>query len=271
MKKYICIGLLLISMVSNASKVDTLSIQSNYLHKASKFVVITPTVNVKQGQHFPVVYVLHGYSGNYGSWLREAPQLVQKADELGVIIVSPDGGFGSWYFDSPIDSTIRYESYITKELVPFIDASFPTIENNKARAITGFSMGGHGGLYLAIRNTAIFGNAGSICGGVDFRPFPNNWNINKSLGNYANNTELWDQNVVINLIDALPNKALAMIIDCGLDDFFLPVNRSLHNKLMSLKIEHDYTERPGAHNKAYWGNSIDFQLLFFKKHFDAIM
>jgi enterochelin esterase-like enzyme len=34
-----------------------------------------------------------------------------------------------------------------------------------------------------------------------------------------------------------------------------------------MKIDHDYTERPGKHDKAYWGNAVDFHLLFFKKGF----
>jgi len=43
-------------------------------------------------------------------------------------------------------------------------------------------MGGHGGLFLGIRHSDLFGNAGSVCGGVDIRPFPNSWDIKKSLG-----------------------------------------------------------------------------------------
>ncbi|MFK5019656.1 hypothetical protein ACI4CV_28090, partial [Klebsiella pneumoniae] len=59
------------------------------------------------------------------------------------------------------------------------------------------------------------------------------------------------------------------IFDCGFDDFFLPVNRAVHEKLLAAKIQHDYIERAGTHNAAYWGNSIDYQLLFFRKKFAA--
>ncbi len=259
---------LFLSASLHAAKVDTISIQSNFLHKASKTVVITPTANKTEGQHFPVVYLLHGYGGTYANWIRIAPQLAQKADELGIIIVSPDGGKGSWYFDSPIDSSIQYESYITKELLPYIDEHYPTVSNNTARAITGLSMGGHGGLFLSIRHADLFGAAGSMSGGVDFRPFPNNWDIKKSLGDFTTNKNLWDSNVVVNLIEGLHNKQLAIIVDCGVDDFFLQVNRDLHKKLVDLKIDHDYIERPGAHNGEYWNNSVDYQLLYFKKYFD---
>jgi enterochelin esterase-like enzyme len=52
------------------------------------------------------------------------------------------------------------------------------------------------------------------------------------------------------------------------DDFFLPVNRALHEKLLQLKINHDYIERPGGHAYTYWSGNIDYQILFFKKFFD---
>lgn len=275
MKKKIVLSLLIliIRMQAMASTSDTITLYSQFLKKESKFVVITPTSKTsnskdQKSQKYPVVYLLHGYSGNYSSWLKDAPQLNAKADELGIIIVTPDGGFGSWYFDSPIDSSIKYESYITKELLPYIDSHYPVINNKDARAITGLSMGGHGALYLAIKHLDQFGVAGSVCGGVDFRPFPNSWDIKKDLGTYAENKQNWDDNVVINVANKLKNKDLAIIFDCGLDDFFLVVNRSLHQKLMELKIEHDYIERPGAHNKDYWGSSIDYQLLYFKKYFN---
>ncbi len=276
MKKNLLLTLLvfIIGMQAMASTSDTITLYSQFLKKESKFVVITPTSKTsnskdQKNQKYPVVYLLHGHSGNYSSWLKDAPQLNAKADELGIIIVTPDGGFGSWYFDSPIDSSIKYESYITKELLPYIDSHYPVINHKDARAITGLSMGGHGALYLAIKHLDQFGVAGSVCGGVDFRPFPNSWDIKKDLGTYAENKQNWDDNVVVNVANKLKNKDLAIIFDCGLDDFFLVVNRSLHQKLMELKIEHDYIERPGSHNKAYWGSSIDYQLLYFKKYFNS--
>lgn len=268
MKRLLIFGLLAFTITSHAAKVDTISIQSATLNKVTKCIVITPTGSSNSSIKFPVVYLLHGYSGSYKNWLGIAPRLIEQADALGMIIVCPDGGFGSWYFDSPIDSTIRYESFITKELLPYIDDNYPTIKNKNARAITGLSMGGHGGLYLSIRHSEQFGAAGSMSGGVDFRPFPNNWDIKKALGEYAANAPVWDNNVVVNLIDKLENKKLAIIVDCGVDDFFITVNRNLHKKLVDLKIDHDYIERPGAHNKDYWENSVDYQLLFFKKYFN---
>jgi S-formylglutathione hydrolase FrmB len=262
--------LVLLGMQAFAGNVDTIQIQSNYLKKATKFVVIQPS---NQGQQkntqarYPVVYLLNGYGGDYGQWPITTPQLKKTADDLKIIFVCPDGGIGSWYFDSPIDSSIRYESYITKELVHYVDANFPTKADPKSRAITGLSMGGHGALYLAIRHSDLFGAAGSTSGGVDFRPFPNRWDIKKALGEYEQNKERWYEYTVMRQVELLKNKQLAIIIDCGIDDFFMPMNRALHEKLLQLKIDHDYIERPGEHNHIYWGSSIDFQILFFHQFF----
>ena len=61
--------------------------------------------------------------------------------------------------------------------------------------------------------------------------------------------------------------SLNIIIDCGVDDFFYEVNCNLHNKLLKEGVPHDFYTRPGAHNWAYWGNSIKYQMLFFNNIF----
>ncbi len=265
--------LVLLGMQAIAGNVDTIQIQSSYLKKATKFVVIQPS---NQGQQrnqlntqarYPVVYLLNGYDGNYAQWTKTAPQLAKTADDLKMIFVYPDGGKSSWYFDSPTDSSMQYESYIIKELVPYVDANFPTKANPKSRAITGLSMGGHGGLYLAIRHSDVFGAAGSTSGGFDFRPFPKSWNLPNILGEYETNQARWYDYTVMRQVELLTNKQLAIIFDCGVDDIFITVNRALHEKLLQLKIDHDYIERSGGHNHPYWRSSIDFQMLFFHQFF----
>jgi S-formylglutathione hydrolase FrmB len=253
-----------LSIHTNAS-VDTILVYSKKMSKHIKTVVINPDKNKK----LPVIYLLHGHGANYAQWLKDAPQLVEKATETGSILVMPDGGYNSWYFDSPIDSSVRYEAFITKELIPFIDSAYATKANRNYRAITGLSMGGHGAFYLAIKHKDLFVAAGSICGGLDIRPFPNNWQISKVLGSIDTNSRNWEKNTVINIIDSLKNNELQLIFDCGFDDFFLPVNRAVHEKLLAAKIKHDYIERSGTHNAAYWKNSIDYQLLFFRKQFST--
>ncbi|MCW3467516.1 alpha/beta hydrolase [Chitinophaga nivalis] len=268
MKKYITFFLFIsLWQTTRATVTDTVAIYSNAMHTSYKCVVITPDAAGKGTQRFPVVYLLHGHGGNYANWINKVPALQELAESFGCIIVCPDGAVGSWYVDSPVDSAFRYETYIAKEVPAYIDHRYPTLATPRYRAITGLSMGGHGALYLAIRHPEIFGAAGSISGGVDIRPFPKNWDIAKRLGPAGNKGTNWNDYTVINLVDKIKPGSLPLIIDCGVKDFFIDVNRNLHQKLLQLGIPHDYIERPGEHNWAYWSNAIHYQLLFFHRYF----
>jgi S-formylglutathione hydrolase FrmB len=237
------------------------------MHKPIKCVVVTPEGYTTGSQRYPVVYLLHGHGGSYNNWVRNTATLQPYVDALKLIVVCPDGNVSSWYFDSPADTAWKYETHVALEVPDYIDAHYRTVADRNGRAITGLSMGGHGGLYLGIKHKDRFGAAGSTSGGVDFRPFPGNWNIAQRLGTYADNEQQWDKNTVINVADELKSGELALIIDCGVDDFFITVNRNLHRKLVEKKIAHDYTERPGKHNWDYWNNALPYQLLYFSRFF----
>jgi S-formylglutathione hydrolase FrmB len=229
--------------------------------------VVTPDSYKNKQQHYPVVYILHGHSGNYSDYVKKIPAIVAMADVYQEILVFPDGGFNSWYLDSPVDSSLRFETYVGKEIPSWIDQHYRTKAGRQYRAITGLSMGGHGALYLAIRHQDTFGAAGSMSGGVDFRPFPNNWQLAEKLGTYQEHASNWDQHVVVSQLSGLKNDSLSLIIDCGVKDFFIDVNRQLHQRLMEQGISHDYIERPGGHSWDYWSNSIMYQLFFFNRFF----
>jgi len=61
---------------------------------------------------------------------------------------------------------------VSKELIQWVDENYRTIAERGGRAISGLSMGGHGGLFLGFRHQDVFGACGSMSGGVDIRPFP---------------------------------------------------------------------------------------------------
>jgi S-formylglutathione hydrolase FrmB len=252
---------------ANASTVDTVEVNSAVMKRTLKVVVIRPD-NYEAGKEFPVVYLLHGYSDNHSGWIKKAPGFQKAADLHNMIIVCPDGGYSSWYWDSPVDPQSQFETYISKELVSYIDNKYKTIKDRKGRAITGLSMGGHGALYLALRHQDVYGAAGSMSGGVDIRPFPNNWDMAKRLGKYADQPKRWEENTVINLLHLLTPNALSLIIDCGTEDFFFAVNQKLHEELLYRNIQHDYIVRPGAHNWPYWTNAVQYQLLFMSNYFN---
>lgn len=269
MKKIIlaCLLALLLPALSRAARIDTIQVKSPSMNCFLDVIVIVPE-GATEDSKCPVLYLLHGYGGNCYSWLGINPKLPTFADRDGIIIVCPHGQ-NSWYWDSPQKENSKFETYISKELISYIDNNYPTKADRSARAVTGFSMGGHGGLWLGIRHKDVFGAAGSMSGGVDIRPFPNNWEMKDLLGPLAQNKTRWDAYTVINQLDKIKNGDLSLIIDCGTADFFLQVNNHLHTELLKRKIGHDYIIRPGAHTGEYWRNAVEYQWLFFKKFFEG--
>lgn len=171
-------------------------------------------------------------------------------------------------------------------MVKYIDKHYRTKADRTGRAITGFSMGGHGALWLAFRHPETFGACGSMSGGVDIRPFPDQWGMKRWLGEYADHPKVWDDYTVAtqlyrlrpepHVLGGRSNDWLgksevrrpAIIIDCGTDDFFYGVNLALHEAMLHNNIAHTFIVRPGSHNHDYWRNALEYQLLFFHNYFD---
>lgn len=58
---------------------------------------------------YPVFYLLHGYGGNHKEWGKINKNLSKDATHYQMIIVTPDGA-NSWYWDSPVDESSKYET-----------------------------------------------------------------------------------------------------------------------------------------------------------------
>ena len=253
-----------------AASVDSLQVYSVSMKKHVPVVVVMPTEGIAADKKVPALYLLHGAFGKYNNWIIKVPAIKQLADKYGMMIVCPDGGHTSWYFDSPIDSTYRYETFITKELIAYIDTNYPTIANRNGRAITGLSMGGHGGIFLTYRHPNLFSACGSTSGALHVSVITRGYDVEKRLGDPAANPSYWKDWSVLNIIENKPIETFKIIIDCGTEDRVLPMNRAVHEKMLQLKIPHEYIERPGGHDFNYWAESIHHQALFFYRHFQSV-
>ena len=256
------------SFQSHAATVDTVLVRSNSMKKDIKNVVISPSSDTPA--HFPVLYLLHGYGGCYNSWIKRVPDLKKIADDYKMIIVCPDGAFSSWYVDSPVDTTMRFETYISKELVDYIDNHYKTKkEGNKGRAISGFSMGGFGAMFLALRHPDVFGACGSLSGALNLSYIKTNFDVNKRLGDTVLNAKYYTDWSIINLLKNNPSIKMPIILDCGREDFIYGMSKEANEKMIELNIPHDYIERPGKHDWNYWRNAVEYEALFFRNFFNG--
>ncbi|HBL69933.1 alpha/beta hydrolase family protein [uncultured Alistipes sp.] len=256
--------LLCVSVTTRAAVIDTVAVFSARMQREIPAFVVVP--EHAAGERLPVVYLLHGFGNNQRAWL-QITDLRSLSERYRMIFVCPDGE-KSWYWDSPLHAESQFETFISGELPAWIDARYPTIAAREGRAITGLSMGGHGALWNAVRHPDVFGAAGSTSGGVDIRPFPDSWEMKEQLGELKDNPARWDAYTVINAVDSLHDGDLSIIFDCGYDDFFYEVNVALHEKLLRMKVGHDFLVRPGAHTWEYWAGSLPYQLLFFERYFE---
>ena len=263
---------------SRAAQVDSLDVPSKVMNKPYKAAVVLPSAYSSSKNAYPVLYLLHGGGGHFSDWLKQTPDkmLVKNlADQYNIIIVMPEGETFGWYLDSPFDPVSKFETYITKEVLPKIDNTYRTIRSSKGRVITGLSMGGHGAMYLSTRHPDLFGAAGTMSGAMDmnytkFRiseDFKNSIKdrFQKLLGTSDPTSEIFVKNSIVNMAETIKKNAMPVIIDCGVDDFLIEVNRELHRRLVYNNTPHEYTERAGSHTWEYWQNALPYHLLFFSK------
>jgi len=112
---------------------------------------------------YPVVYLLHGMPGDPEGFVG-ALRLADVADELGTrfIAVAPVAGpsfryRGEW--------AGRWESYLVRDVVPWVDARLPA----RPRVIARLSAAGHGAVDIALRHPGLFTTVESR--GGYFTPF----------------------------------------------------------------------------------------------------
>lgn len=213
---------------------------------------------------FPVMYLLHGLSDDYSTWVRRT-SIERYMDGVPMVVVMPDGGRG--FYTNAVEGPAG-ESHIMKDVVGFVEANFPVKKGGASRAIAGLSMGGYGAMKLALKHPRAFAavSAHSSAFMAGHEPTPNIPERTRIFGpDPAGGNE--DVFALAEKLSRRPRPALR--IDCGKSDGLININRRFHKHLERLRIKHIYREYPGAHNWAYWDahitETIDFVLKAFKK------
>ncbi|MHA7129181.1 alpha/beta hydrolase [Algoriphagus namhaensis] len=266
------------SLVYAQGQTDTVLVFSKAMQKNLKAAVTTPEGYQEQNKKYPVLYLLHGGSGAFDDWHRKVtePNLLAKmANAYDLIIVTPGVGPSSYYFDSPLLDSVQYATYMTDELIPFVDQHYRTLSQRESRAIAGLSMGGHGAITLSAKNPHLFIAAGSMSGvmNIDTRM----WEVGEELKNLRKEGQKamlgditydppFSKYTAVGLVEEMKTNQIALILDCGVDDFLISTNRQMHKLLLEANVDHEYIERPGAHTWDYWTRALPVQIAFFDSY-----
>jgi pimeloyl-ACP methyl ester carboxylesterase len=137
--------------------------------------VYLPPGHEDGGRRYPTIYVIQGFTGQLDMWRnREAlrPTYLEALDEQFTsgavppcIVVFVDAWTsvgGSQFLDSP--GTGDYHTYLCDEIVPFVDATYPTRPRREARGIQGKSSGGYGALVTPMLRPDLFSGVACHCG-----------------------------------------------------------------------------------------------------------
>ncbi len=125
-------------------------------------------------RRYPSVYVIQGMLGrvdawfNVTPWTESFPDAVERSapDAVVVLVDAFTAVGGSQFVDSP--GTGRYHTYLCDEVVPFVDARFPTLPEARHRGIQGKSSGGYGAMITPLLRPDLFGGLATHAGDALF-------------------------------------------------------------------------------------------------------
>lgn len=260
MKKLIF--LILLFLFSSLYSQDKLILTSKEIPYADTSLVFLPS-GYDGTTAYPLLFMLHGWSGNYNQWNEVTEGLQYYADKYNFIIVCPDGFYESWYIDSPVKPNSQFETFFLSSLLPRVFSQYKIDMDNIF--ITGLSMGGHGAITLLLKHPDIFKSAASTSGILDITAFPGSWNMQAVLGQFSAVPGNWEKNSAIFLLDKIKGMDKQILFDCGTEDFAYNVNRSFYEKCLTLKLKATFISQPGTHSRIYWKNSIDTHFRFFSR------
>ncbi|NQV38510.1 MAG: esterase family protein [Candidatus Marinimicrobia bacterium] len=259
--KYLVFAYLIFVQFSFSANIDTIFVYSVSMDTTLSNIIVIPENYKNDSTSFPVLYLLHGWSGDFDNW-NSKTDLSAYSDTYDIIIVCPEGGYASWYLDSPVNPKSQFKTYVGKEVVEWVDANYRTINTRDGRAICGLSMGGHGAFYLSLEYPNTFGAIGSMSGVLDLSTTRLVDGIHELLG--TNSRVTLDSFSVFYRLNWPEKTQPFILIDCGLEDKYIHVNRKVHKRLSEMGIEHSYLEEPGNHNWEYWTSHLETHIQFFK-------
>jgi enterochelin esterase-like enzyme len=168
-----------------AGRIETIETTSKILADAGEqstvrdLSICLPDGYDTSGLAYPVLYLIHGYTGNnltflgagYLGWMMTGVYVNQIVDNLvetakiqPLMVVLPT-------FDMS-NGLNPNDKYLTQELIPFVDKTYRTIPRREGRAIAGHSRGGHAAYWIAFSYPEMFSLVGGYAAGSVLAPLP---------------------------------------------------------------------------------------------------
>ena len=265
-----------------AWRAECLSVKSSILKRSIGYcALLPPSYDKAKTKKYPVLYYLHGLGDNQQMFLRAGGlNLVQDAWERGdigeFVLVTPQGG-RTFYINSR-DGRERYEDFLLREFLPYIESHYRIERGRKFRGIAGISMGGYGALHLAFRHPQLFTSvsAGSAAIIEDLPHVKLQGSQQAVMGRifggaFGNPVDpaFVARESPLTLAKTFHPGGLKIYFDCGREDDygFYRGAAALDRILTARRIPHEYHLYPGGHNWMYFAGHIPASLEFHSHAF----
>jgi putative tributyrin esterase len=245
-------------------RVETDTVDATSLGKRVAYDVVLPN-GYTSGKQYPVLWLLHGYSGGKDDWLRRT-DLRKEIGQYPFIVVLPDAR-NSWYVNAPSDPSAAYETFITVDLYNDVTRRFSV--DTLRQAIAGLSMGGYGAVMLGLRHPHRYRFVGGLSAALSVASTMGQsdsvlWkgtgqSIRKAFGTGGMASEAQYDPLRI-FRDTPPDSLPYVFLAIGAqDDYpsFLPSNRALTDSLRAYGARYEYHEIPGRHSWVVWGEELE--------------
>jgi enterochelin esterase-like enzyme len=224
-----------------------------------RIFIYTPPGYDRSTTRYPVLYLQHGYGEDEAGWSDQGHEnfildnLIAAGKAKPMIIVNENGLPGRDFqppsvkpgsnANSAVEDLARYfmnepyksfDSVISSDLIPFIDANFRTIANRDHRAFAGLSMGGAQAFRIVLNHLDQYAYLGAFSPAIAISDTAKDYN-----GKLADSEKL--------------NKQLRLLwVGIGREDFLFGPVKSSHEVLEKAGIKHVWVESSGAHVWTVW-------------------
>ncbi len=129
-------------------------------------IYLPPSYANERNRRYPVVYMLHGYTGTDLGYFgtaegRQAHLIAErvfgagKAQEMILVMPNCMNAFGGCMYSSSVTAG-DWEGYVAEDLVAYMDSHYRTLATRESRGIAGHSMGGYGALRIGMKRPDVF-------------------------------------------------------------------------------------------------------------------
>ncbi|MEK4540979.1 MULTISPECIES: DnaJ family domain-containing protein [unclassified Bacillus (in: firmicutes)] len=224
-----------------SGKIETYSFYSSILNNTRKIHIYTPHDYSHTSHIQELLIVFDGNSFiNDLSITKTLNYLIYEKEIPSCIAVAID----------PVDRleeltyNDKMNAFLTKELLPWIQAKYHVYQEKNHTTIAGFSLGGLAAFYAALQNPHIFGNVLSLSGSVHWKK-----------DNYEN-TIPWIENQISLIYSNATHLHSYIAVGELENEPLLTANRRLYKALEEMKRQTTYEEFQGGHDSVWWREKL---------------